>query len=168
MVPGGSRRGGGHDAVGRFSTASQWRLGVEPRRARTGWRRVERPRSIAEEPRTGRGEHGAWPATLTRTAASAQQKQGREGESRESRGKRERNLIDFKFESFSKFSINTRKKFEYERCSKIQILPLLFQAGFHLRLKSKVNLKSRRTYVISRFEFELKISSTIVWKLENI
>ena len=70
---------------------------------------MERPRSIAEEPRTGRGEHGAWPATLTQTAASAQQKQGREGESRESREKeRERNLIDFKFESFSKFSINTR------------------------------------------------------------
>ena len=109
MVPGGSRRGGGHDAVGRFSTALPWRLGVEPRRARMGWRRVERPRSITEEPRTGRGEHGAWPATLTRTAASAQQKQGREGESRESRGKRERNLIDFKFEAFSKFSINTRK-----------------------------------------------------------
>ena len=107
MVPGGSRRGGGHDAVGRFSTASPWRLGVEPRRARTGWRRVERPRSIAEEPRTGRGEHGAWPATLTRTTTSAQQKQGREGESRE-RIEREKNrdLIQ-KFNIFSQISVET-------------------------------------------------------------
>ena len=145
MVPGGSRRGGGHSAVGRFSTASPWRLGVEPRRARTGWRRVERPRSITEEPRTGRGEHGAWPATLTRTAASAQQKQGREGESREGREKeREKNLIEFKFESSSKFSNNTRKFLNMKDVPKFQILPLLFQAYFHLGPNSKVQFESRQ------------------------
>ena len=145
MVPGGSRRGGGHDAVGRFSTALPWRLCVEPRRARTGWRRVERPRSIAEEPRTGRGEHGAWPATLTRTAASAQQKQGREGESREGREKeREKNLIEFKFESSSKFSNNTRKILNMKDVPKFQILPLLFQAYFHLGPNSKVQFESRQ------------------------
>jgi len=107
--------------------------------------RVERPRSIAEEPRTGRGEHGAWPATLTRTAASAQQKQGREGESREGREKeREKNLIEFKFESSSKFSNNTRKFLNMKDVPKFQILPLLFQAYFHLGPNSKVQFESRQ------------------------
>ena len=106
---------------------------------------MERPRSIAEEPRTGRGEHGAWPATLTRTAASAQQKQGREGESREGREKeREKNLIEFKFESSSKFSNNTQNFLNMKDVPKFQILPLLFQAYFHLGPNSKVQFESRQ------------------------
>jgi hypothetical protein len=122
----------------------------------------------------GLGEPGGggatWPGGRRAAGGSARPgaRQGRGERAERVERKREKNLIEFKFESSSKFSNNTRNFFEYERCSKIQILPPLFQACFHLRLKSKVNLKSRRTYVISRFEFEFKISSTIVWKLENI
>ena len=53
----------------------------------------------------GRAARGVRPTASSRPAET-----GEGGESRESREKeRERNLIDFKFEAFSKFSINTRK-----------------------------------------------------------
>ena len=60
------------------------------------------------------------------------------------------------------------ENFEYESCREFWILHFLFQAPVRLRLNSIVNLKSRRKYIISRFEFEFKFSSTFVWKLENI
>jgi len=44
------------------------------------------------------------------------------------------------------------KNFEYESCKEFQMLHFLFQAPNRLRLKSKVNLKTRRMYVKTRFD----------------
>jgi len=50
------------------------------------------------------------------------------------------------------------KNFEYESCKEFQMLHFLFQALVRLRVRSKVNLTSRRMYVIRRFEFKIQIS----------
>jgi len=44
------------------------------------------------------------------------------------------------------------RNFEYENCKEFQMLHFLFQAPNRLRLKSKVNLKTRRMYVKTRFD----------------
>ena len=49
------------------------------------------------------------------------------------------------------------ENFEYESCREFQMLHFLFQALVRLRVRSKVNLTSRRMYVIRRFEFEIQI-----------
>ena len=49
------------------------------------------------------------------------------------------------------------KNFEYESCKEFQMLHFLFQALVRLGARSKVNLTSRRMYVIRRFEFEIQI-----------
>ena len=41
---------------------------------------------------------------------------------------------------------------EYESCREFRTLHFLFQAPIHLRLRAKVNLKSRRMYVKTRFD----------------
>ena len=50
------------------------------------------------------------------------------------------------------------KNFKYESCKEFQMLHFLFQALIRLRVRSKVNLISRRLYVIRRFEFKIQIS----------
>ena len=93
---------------------------------------------------------GRWPGRASGARREAggpgrPAEQGRGGESRESREKeREKNLIEFKFESSSKFSNNTRKILNMKDVPKFQILPLLFQAYFHLGPNSKVQFESRQ------------------------
>jgi len=97
MVPGESRAREEARAVGWLGTASPWRLGGHPRRARRGLRRVVRPRGFGAEPGPGWANPvpgrwpgragGAWPAA-SHTAGAGQ---GR-GESREKR-ERIRGLI---------------------------------------------------------------------------
>ena len=44
------------------------------------------------------------------------------------------------------------ENFEYESCREFRILHFSFQAPIRLRLRAKVNLKSRRMYVKTRFD----------------
>jgi len=92
---GESRREKGRGAVGRAFTASPWRLGGGPRRARTGWRRVARPSGLGwpvwENQLAGRRPGragGVRPAALLSRARD----RGGERESREGREKEREKL----------------------------------------------------------------------------
>ena len=125
--------------------AKKWRT------ARLGtsspWR-VERPSS--GETRDG----GA--ARARRVAGGlgspAQNRGGRE------RRERERDLPDSNLNFFSKFSIGTRKVLNTKVIPNFEPYHFCFRLIFIWGSVQKLNLKSRRTYVISRFEFELKFS----------
>ena len=76
----------------------------------------------------GGGDLAGW-AARGRRLCPAGRETGEGRESREGREKeRKKNLIEFKFESSSKFSNNTRNFLNMEDVPKFQILPLLFQA----------------------------------------
>ena len=96
---------------------------------------------------------GAWPAASARRAETGEG----EGEERE-RAEREKKttlLIGF---FFSNFSIDTRKVLNTKVIPNFEPYHFCFSLIFIWGSVQKLNLKSRRTYVISRFEFELKFS----------
>ena len=145
----GSRRAWAREralAVGRHRTASLWRFVGGPRRARTGWRRVARSSGLGWPVWANQvgGDLAGW-AARGRRLCPAGRETGEGRESREGREKeRKKNLIEFKFESSSKFSNNTRKFLNMKDVPKFQNLPLLFQAYFHLGPNSKVQFESRQ------------------------
>jgi len=101
-------------------------LGVRARDG-TAWRGREASRRNQGRG-AGRARHVA--GGLNSTATSAWQKTG-EGERAERvERKRERNLFDFKFESFSKFSINTRKILNTKDVPKFKSYHFCFRPTF--------------------------------------
>ena len=93
---------------------------------------------------------------------------GGRGRGRRERAEREKKttlLIGF---FFSKFSIDTQKVLNTKVIPNFEPYHFCFRLIFIWGSVQKLNLKSRRMYVISRFEFEFKFPSTFVWKLKNI
>ena len=112
MVLGESRRENGRGAVGRAFTASPWRLGGSPRRARTGWRRVARPSEFGWTVWANQvaGRLPGWAGDARREAGglwSAGRETG-EGRERAERVERKREIkLDSKFEFFSRIPFET-------------------------------------------------------------
>ena len=112
-----------------------------------------------------RGAERAGGAARARPVAGGlgvRRRQGREREREEKRESREREKLNwFKIRIFLKDSFWNMRNFEYENCRGFWILHFSFQAPIGLRLRSKVNLKTRQLYVNTRFD----LNSNFLWLL---
>ena len=156
----GSSRGARPDAAG---TERPSERGVRRRSRASATARARRVLEWGGDGAAQRGNSGAAAGQQARAVqrrssehGSAQRSSaGSEGREREKREK-EREVRELTL-NFLKIFNGSSKKFEYKSCSKFKILPLSFQAHFHLRFGLKVtnsnlNAKENTLYTLF-FEF---------------